>query len=298
MRSGAGQGGAIRIAKALGIKVVVDQSLAHPTFMETVLGETWGPKAPFWRLVLKDCAEADILLVNSEFVKETFIQAGYPGEKIRVAYLGVREDFWLVGSDGCHSGIGSISASEPQLLFTGQFGRRKGADILLDALWDLKKMGVKACLQVVGDCEPEYARRLEEVARTGFARHHKFVPQEKLKDYLARADIFVFPSRAEGCACSGMEAMAAGLCVIATRESGLPIEHEVDGLLIPVNDAGALARQVEWLVAHPKERRAMGQAAARKIRENMTWARYAVQVCAVYQELMGNGVKPQAREVY
>ena len=58
------------------------------------------------------------------------------------------------------------------------------------------------------------------------------VPQDNLKQYLSEADIYLFPSLCEGCASSGMEAMAAGLPVIATVESGLPITNEKNGLVI------------------------------------------------------------------
>lgn len=102
LRSGSGQGGAIAKAKQRGMKVVVDHSIAHPQFMDTHLRPEYdkynvsfdlGLDSHFWQLVLKDCDEADVLVVNSYFVKDTFIKAGYDANKIRVVYLGVREDF-------------------------------------------------------------------------------------------------------------------------------------------------------------------------------------------------------------
>jgi hypothetical protein len=103
VRSGAGQAGAIRKAKLAGMKVVVDHSIAHPAFMEQALKPEYntfglpfdlGPRSLLWRLVLADAAVADCLLVNSEFVRETFAKEGYPLDKIRIVHLGVREDFF------------------------------------------------------------------------------------------------------------------------------------------------------------------------------------------------------------
>jgi glycosyltransferase involved in cell wall biosynthesis len=269
VRSGAGQGGAIRLAKTLGARVIVDHSLAHPDFMEKVLASEWGSSDPFWKMVLHDCEEADLLLVNSEFVRETFLSAGYPPEKIKVVYLGVQ-----VGK-----GVQQRPARKrTELLFTGVFGRRKGADLLLDMMGALHERGVDAHLQVVGDCDTEYREALEAGVKAGLIDYQSFIPHEQLAAYLLNADIYVFPSRAEGCACSGMEAMAAGLCVVTTRESGLPITHGVDGFLVPSGDTASLVDKVEWLIGHPAERTQAGLMARKKVQESYTWEQYAKHV--------------------
>jgi len=77
VRSGAGQGGALSRARARGMKSVADHSIAHPDFMAHVLNPVLerygvspfaGAKDPFWDLVLRDCHDADAVLVNSDFV--------------------------------------------------------------------------------------------------------------------------------------------------------------------------------------------------------------------------------------
>jgi glycosyltransferase involved in cell wall biosynthesis len=272
VRSGAGQGGAIRLAKALGARVIVDHSLAHPAFMEEVLGSSWGPDDPFWQLVMKDCHEADIALVNSEFVKETFMATGYPREKIRVAYLGV----------SAVAGNKELPISKRvELLFTGVFGRRKGADLLLEMMSNLRMRGVDSHLQVVGDCDAEFRQPLETGIKEGYISYQSYMPKQQLAIYLESAEIYVFPSRAEGCACSGMEAMSAGLCVVATRESGLPITHGIDGYLVPSGNASALTDQVEWLISHPAERCQAGERARQKVNASYTWEQYAKNVMGI-----------------
>ena len=123
VRSGAGQGGAIRTARRNGLRVLADHSIAHPVYMDRVLREEHGRLGlPFeeiaanglWSRVLRDCEQADRLLVNSDFVKRTFVEQGFAPENIDVAYLGVREQFFSLKQD--YSVAGPV-----RLLFTGSF---------------------------------------------------------------------------------------------------------------------------------------------------------------------------------
>ena len=111
------------------------------------------------------------------------------------------------------------------------------------------------------------------------------LPQDSLKDYLANADIYVFPSLAEGCASSGMEAMAAGLPVITTRESGLPITHGEDGWVVPAKSVEKLADAIRKLAAVGPLREQLGLAAAEKIANGFTWQSYARRVHELYTRL-------------
>ncbi|RYZ40911.1 MAG: hypothetical protein EOP49_29255, partial [Sphingobacteriales bacterium] len=90
VRSGAGCGGAIEYARKRGMPVVVDHSIAHPKEMERQLQKAatrdgavndpyrlTHPADKFWEVVLKDCMKADILLVNSDYVKQSFVGEGY-----------------------------------------------------------------------------------------------------------------------------------------------------------------------------------------------------------------------------
>ena len=292
VRSGFGQGGAIARARKLGQKILVDHSIAHPAFMETAMADEFvrngvpfrmGPDDSLWKLVLKDCAEADILLVNSDFVKKTFVDNGYDPNKIRVAYLGVRSDFFGLRSPD------ALRESKPlKLLFTGYFGFRKGAEYILEALRTLQEeMKVPFTLDVVGAFAgtENIIRRFADFHLP--VRFHGPIPQDDLKAFLSESDVYVFPSLAEGCAKSGMEAMAAGLCVVATEESGLPIADGENGYIVPSKDARALAERLAWLYAHRSEIDRTGGNAARIVAEEYTWRRYAENVKAVYEELLG-----------
>jgi glycosyltransferase involved in cell wall biosynthesis len=287
VRSGAGQGGAIAKAKLKGTKVVVDHSAAHPSFMEKALRPEYeearehfavGPNDRFWKLVLKDCEDANVLLVNSEFVKQTFVAEGYPAEKIAVAYLGIRSDFNRIKT--------SYGLCSPvQLAFTGNFGFLKGAKYLLQALQILDKKGIAYELTVAGTAT-EAMSLLKAFPIAGKIHLLGHIPQDDLKNVLAKADIYVFPSLCEGCASSVMEALAAGLPVVTTVESGAPIADNETGYIVPSKNALALAEKIEWIKNNPAEGERVGRAAAHLIRENYTWKHYAETVEEVYKKCL------------
>ncbi len=104
--------------------------------------------------------------------------------------------------------------------------------------------------------------------------------------YLAKSDVYVFPSLAEGCAKSGMEAMAAGLCVVATEESGLPIVDGENGYIVPGKNAIAVAERLAWLYAHRSEIDRTGENAEKLVAEKYQWQCYAENVKTVYDELL------------
>ena len=62
-------------------------------FEKTTQPFNLGISNPLWKEIMYDCEEGDRLLVNSDFVKNTFIEYGFDANKIDVVYLGVRSDF-------------------------------------------------------------------------------------------------------------------------------------------------------------------------------------------------------------
>lgn len=286
VRAGNGQGGAIETAKKNGMKVIVDQSIAHNAFIETQLkqdyekyGLFWGfgPKFPFWKAVLDDCRKADMLLVNSDFVKQTFVEEGYDADKISVAYLGVRDDFYKLKKN-YHIN------QKVKLLFTGGFGFRKGGLYLLQALEILEKEKFDYELYVVGSYQDE--REILQKYDSPNIKYIGFVPQDELKRYLSQSDIYIFPSLAEGCASSGMEALCAGMPVISTQESGLPIQHLETGYIIPSKSSKAIAQAIKEVATDKVLRERIGMAAADMIKRQYTWEKYAELVVECYKKVL------------
>ena len=293
VRSGAGQGGAIKVAKKRGMKVLVDHSALHPAQTELNLKEDydrWGellpiaPNAGVWINVMKDCEEADILMVNANHIRDSFVDRGYDPAKIRVVYLGVREDFRDVTIRRLESGKKNEVV---KVLFTGNFSLLKGAEYVLETLRILEERGIKVHYDIVGSvCAPK--NMLKSFSRSSSVTFHGPVPQDDLKGLLADSDIYLFPSLADGCAQSGMEALTAGLPVVATYQSGLPITDGDTGCVVPMKDANAIADKIEWLISNPEERVRIGKNAARMMQEKYTWEKYAENVKRIYEEMIEN----------
>jgi glycosyltransferase involved in cell wall biosynthesis len=284
VRSGAGQSGAIKRARDNGLAIVTDHSIAHPAFMHQALREEFArfrlpagydPRADLWKLVLRDCADADMLLVNSDFVKETFAGEGYPPDKVRVAYLGVREEFFDLKQDYRIDG-------PVRILFTGNFDIRKGVRLLLEAIRQCRRSGLDLRLELMGHLGngPPCLQPGDEV----FFTHTPFAPAEAVAAAFAQADLFVFPTFAEGSSRSGMEAAAAGLPIITTRNCGLPLEHGKSAIYVPVNDSESLAEAIGRLSSDQDLRESIGRNAMRTVTENYTWAHYGQRVAEYLKE--------------
>lgn len=296
VRSGAGQGGAIKLAKKRGMRVLVDHSAAHPGWMKDFLTDEYlrhGQELkmsidnPFWEMIVKDCKDADLVMVNSSFVKETFVYSGYDEAKIRVVYLGVRSDF--NGLRDWQARHNESKDNPLHIIFTGNFCFHKGAEYILGAISLLVRRNIRFLLTIVGSTTTALSILSKYSELSTFIRLVGQVPQDDLKKYLAESDIYLFPSLAEGCAQSGMEAMSAGLCVVATRESGLPIIDGETGFLIPSMDEVAIAERIEWLVNNPNEMKRVGRNATKQLAV-YTWEKYAENVVNVYKELTARNV--------
>jgi glycosyltransferase involved in cell wall biosynthesis len=159
----------------------------------------------------------------------------------------------------------------------------KGLDVLVRAVATLPN----ARLEIAGD-GPERAR-LERLARElGTADRITFLGwQDDLAECFARWTLASVASRDEGFGIAALEAMAAGLPVVASRVGGIPelVEHERSGLLVPPGDIAALANALGELTADPQRAAAMG-AAARERAAAFRPERLVAAVAAVYERLL------------
>lgn len=291
VRSGAGQGGAIAFARQQGMKVVVDHSAGHPiTFYQQLLKANKdsskdvevNPASRFWRLVLDDCHQADVILVNSTFVKSTFLENGFHNEQLLVAQLGIRSDFFGLKNGYEHS-------APIKLLFTGSFSLGKGRLIIINSMSQLLKQKYSFQLDVVGSI-PDYEQIPDWFINHPMINLHGHLPQDALKIYLQQADIYIFPSYCEGAAQSLNEAMAAGLPVIATRQSGSPLRHGENGLVIADDSPAELTSAILALFENATLRETLGRNATRTIREECTWEGYGLRVADLYATLLSGQV--------
>jgi glycosyltransferase involved in cell wall biosynthesis len=141
-----------------------------------------------------------------------------------------------------------VGAAERLVLFVGHLFPVKAVDVLMRA-WGLRarrgSLGRDEQLVLVGDGGER--ARLERLAREeGVAASVRFLgtlPQARVADWLAAADLLCLPSHSEGSPNVVVEALATGVPVVATRVGGVPdlVSDGVNGVLVPPADPPALA---------------------------------------------------------
>jgi glycosyltransferase involved in cell wall biosynthesis len=148
--------------------------------------------------------------------------------------------------------------------------------------------------QVVGDGPRR--RHLEElVAARGLAGRVEFLGhREDVPAILASADAFVLPSRSEAFPNSAIEAMAAGLPVIASEVGGLIdlIDHGRTGLLVPPGDSDAFAAALHSLIADAARASALGRAARADVQQRYSFER----MVASFEHLYLSGLRRRVSE--
>ncbi len=143
-----------------------------------------------------------------------------------------------------------------RLLFVGAMGRLKGERDLLRAVQLLTTRYPRLRLTLLGHGAETIQDLIAEAELAPFIEYIGPVKLTERARFFQQADFFVLPSYAEGMPISIIEAMAAGLPVIATRIGGIPelIEEEQEGWLIEAGDIQALAERIALLLDHPQLR--------------------------------------------
>lgn len=163
----------------------------------------------------------------------------------------------------------------PLLLAVGRLVEKKGFPYLIEACGRLKQLGRRFRCIIAGD-GPQRPALLEQIAWAGLGEAISLpgaLPPSAVRRLYQQADVFVMPSFVtatgdrDGIPNVVLEAMACGLPVVATEVSGIPeaVIHEKTGLLVPPQDAGALAAAIIRLLESPALRSRFGTAGRRRV---------------------------------
>lgn len=185
------------------------------------------------------------------------------------------------------------TGAAPRVVFLGEIGDRKGTFVLLEAWAQLVAGGEVppgSRLTLAGDGGVERARRtIAERGLGGSVVVRSWLGPGQVGELLARADVLALPSRNEGQPMAVLEAMAHGLCVVASDVGGIPelVEDGRSGLLLPPDDPAALVVALRKVLADEALRSALGAAARqRALAEfdvDVAWRR----IDALYREVLG-----------
>jgi glycosyltransferase involved in cell wall biosynthesis len=171
------------------------------------------------------------------------------------------------------------------ILFLGRFSPEKGCHLLIEAFEQLNST-VKLVMAGGSSYCDQYSRELRTHAGDRI-KVLDWVSGHALDELLTNAMLFVLPSDLEGLSLALLDAMGAGLCVLA---SDVPENRElVDkaGFTFERGNSADLADRLRFLIANPAVREAAGRAAKERIRERYLWPRIAADIEQAYFEVMG-----------
>jgi len=183
---------------------------------------------------------ADLVISASDFTSYTLRESGIPENKIRKLSLGFESAHIPFSED-----LGDFSRRPLRLLYAGTITQRKGVSYLLDAAesWAGRK---DIELHMVGGIQGSGSSFFK---RKHLCRYQPAVSQQQLFRMYTEYDALILPTVFEGFGLVIVEAMAAGLPVIATPHSMAPdvVENGKNGWIIPIRDSAAIAGRVEEL---------------------------------------------------
>lgn len=169
-------------------------------------------------------------------------------------------------------------------LYLGMLRDLKGPDVFIEALAELARGGATATGTIVGD-GPDEARYRALVDERGLSDRVRFLPPRPAREAFAMARAIVVPSRAESMPYVVLEAIAAGLPILATNVGGIPeIFGPFSGELLPPGEAPALAAAMRAIMADPDRARGMARERRAHIAGEFALSSMAARVESVYRD--------------
>jgi glycosyltransferase involved in cell wall biosynthesis len=170
----------------------------------------------------------------------------------------------------------------------GRLIELKGIEYLLRAAAELRHDFPTLRVEIAGT-GPERPKLEEQAQQSGLGEHVRLLGWvEDIPALLRRWDVFVMPSLEEGLGNAALEAMAAGLPVVASSVGGLLeiVEDGTTGWLVPPRDPAALALHLRLLLSNRELRWRMGAAGYSRVRDHFSFAQMVEGFARLYEELL------------
>lgn len=279
-----------RRAVQLGSKTVCERGSSHILFQDQILKEEhdlWGfHYRPIDRQVidqeLQEYELCDRIAVPSSFAERTFVERGIPQAKMIRNPYGVNLDIFRPWPK---------RDSRFRILFVGNVSLQKGIGYLLRAMALLRRLDCD--LWLIGPTSPTMLQFVNNFILTNnldqTVKLIGTVPYASLPDYYSQASVFVLPSVQEGLALVQAQAMACGLPVIATTNTGAAelFENGQEGFIIPIRSPEAIAECIETLATSPDLFNHMRALCLQRVHSTGGWENYGKRAIAHYCQLAG-----------
>lgn len=273
-----------RRAARLGSRLVLERPNTHPLDMSALVGEEqrkYGFRgrsaAPFEvAKAVREIELADRVVVCSHFARRSLLKHGVPDEKVRVINYGVDTEAFTPAPK---------KDDVFRVVYCGMVCLRKGPQYLLQAWKELALEGAE--LWMLGVVLNDAVAMLEQYRNLpGLKIVGHVDSQAKLAEMYRQATVFVFPSVEDGFGMVVTEAMACGVPVVISDQTGAcdVVEEGVNGFVVPTYDVEAIKERILRFKAEPRLRETMGEAARATALDN-TWRHYSEKLLKVYGEL-------------
>jgi glycosyltransferase involved in cell wall biosynthesis len=265
-----------------GALTVCDRGSSHIVYQDRILQqehERWS--LPYKhideRVIAKEqqeYEECDIITVPSTFAYNSFISEGISAKKLRKISFGVDLELFR-----------PVKKKDEvfRVIYVGTVSVRKGLRYLLEALEPLLK---EIEIWVIGTVTPEMKPLLSRYEDR--VRFFGPIPRSELYEYYSQGSVFVLPSLEEGLALVQAQAMACGLPIIATTNTGAEdlFTDGIEGFIVPIRAPDAIREKVLHLYKNPEVRSGMGDASLRRVQSIGGWDSYGDNVSATYADAL------------
>ncbi len=259
------------------------------------IGRPWREKVNRWTAPLDDHVTAVCQLARQAEIEGTAV----PPHKVSILYNCIDPAPFATDKTAQRTQIRQEFGIPPAAPLIGVVGRlhpQKGLPHLLNALPHTRQQLPETRLLIVGDGELQ-DELSAQAQKLGLSDVIIFTgARSDIPDILAALDLFVLPSLWEGLPLAVLEAMAAGLPVVATAVGGVPelVTDGETGRLVPPGDTVALAQAIIAILSQPSQSQMMGAAGQARAASDFNAATITRQLEALYFHLIAQKRKKQA----
>jgi glycosyltransferase involved in cell wall biosynthesis len=279
----------MQTARKKGAIIVIESGSSHIQEQQQLLEEeykkwniTFNPIHP--DVIAKMTYEyecTDYIMTLSTASRTSFIKHGISPQKLLQSTCGIDVDYFL-------SQPKELNRDKKfRVIFVGLVNLRKGIPYLIEA-WN--KINLPASLSelvIVGPIQKDMAQLLPQLTLKKNIVFYGPTNRETLKKIYYQSSLFVLPSVEDGFGMVMGEAMACGLPVICSTNTGAPdvIDDRIHGFLVPPQNSCVLAEKIGWFYKHQFACKNMGNEGRRRILD-FTWNNYGENINNIYQKIL------------
>jgi glycosyltransferase involved in cell wall biosynthesis len=289
----------LRAAERLGIPTVLERPNAHTRFAYEVVKqecERFGIAMPpghehaynedILRIEEEEYSLADYLLCPSDFVLRTFVDEGFPKEKLARHQYGFDEKNFYPPSEP------RVHKNGLTMLFVGLCSVRKGLHYALEA-WLRSPASRDGQFLIAGEFVPGYTQKLSTMLTHPSVRMLGF--RSDVPELMRQSDILVLPSVEEGSALVTSEARGSGCVLLVSEASGAYCKHMENGLEHQVGNVDELARHIT-LLHEDRSLLERLRAASLRTAPEVTWTAAGERLLQVYRDVLAAKQQTKKRQ--